>query len=244
MADPAIPLDGAFVASMPETYRRAFDAEAIEAHAQIVQRRGDRAAHVEIWSEQAERVTALCVVADDVPGLLSRISAALVAHELDVVGAQAYGRKRPDGRAEAVDLLWVRRLPTARGTVPPLRARDVERIADTLESLVRGKATFEQAVPFARAVRKSGGATRVRFEEDGALVTLTVEADDRPGLLLLLTQTLFKARVQVVASTVTTREGRVIDRFTLTELDGGKIRPLRLLEVQTAVLGAIDTRRA
>src|SRR5438552_10280819 len=97
----------AFTASMPASYRAMFDADAIEAHAAIVARRGGRTTHLEVWKELPERVVALCVVADDRPGLLSRISAALVAHDMDVVAAQAYGRGRSRTAREAVDLLWI-----------------------------------------------------------------------------------------------------------------------------------------
>src|SRR5258707_1195884 len=83
------------------------------------------------------------------------------------------------------------------------------------DALVRGRATFDGAVKFAQAVRASRETTRVRFDtdaDDGCTV-LTVEAVDRPGLLLLITRTLFRERVQIVGSHVTTREGRAADRF-------------------------------
>jgi [protein-PII] uridylyltransferase len=234
-----------FAASMPRAYRALFDGATIATHAAIVQRRGERAAHVEIWKELPERVVAIAVVADDRPGLLSRISAALVAHDLDVVAAQAYGRERPDGTREAVDFLWVRRFPTPRGAGAPVRERDVARVAETLDALVRGRASFDGAVRFVHAVRSSHEETRVRFERDASDggVVLTVEAVDRPGLLLLITRTLFRERVQIVGSHVTTREGRALDRFRLTELDGAPLRRARLLALQTAVLAAIEEAR-
>jgi [protein-PII] uridylyltransferase len=231
----------AFAASMPAAYRAMFDAEAIETHAAIVARRGARVTHVEVWKELPERVVALCVVADDRPGLLSRISAALVAHDMDVVAAQAYGRGRRTTR-EAVDFLWVRRFPGPNGTHPPIRGRDIERIAESLDALVRGRATFDGAVKFAQAVRASRETTRVRFDPDGedGCTVLTVEATDRPGLLLLITRTLFRERVQIVGSHVMTKDGRAVDRFRLTELDGAPLRRARLLGLQTAVLAAIE----
>jgi [protein-PII] uridylyltransferase len=232
----------AFASSMPASYRAMFDTEAIEAHAAIVARRNARTTHVEVWKELPERVVAICVVADDRPGLLSRISAALVAHDMDVVAAQAYGRGRSRAAREAVDFLWIRRFAGPSGTHPPIRGRDIERIGESLDALVRGRATFDGAVKFAQAVRASRESTRVRFEpdaEDGCTV-LTIEASDRPGLLLLITRTLFRERVQIVGSHVTTRDGRAVDRFRLTELDGAPLRRARLLGLQTAVLAAIE----
>jgi UTP:GlnB (protein PII) uridylyltransferase len=237
------PSVNAYVLSMPPAYRAAFDEWAIEAHAAIVRRRGSRAAHVEVWRELPERIVALCVVADDSLGLLSRICAALVAHDVDVVAAQAYGRHADDGRNEAVDFLWVRRMPSTSGVVAPLRARDIAAIGDTLEALVGGRATFELAVSFTRAVRAVSPSTRVRFErgEGGELPVLIVEALDHPGLLLTVTGALFRAGVQIVSSRVATEGERATDRFQLAELDGAPLDPQRQLEVQTAVLAAIES---
>ena len=52
---------------------------------------------------------ALCVVAEDRPGLLSAIAAALVSHKLDVITALVFSRVASGGDVEAVDFLWVRR---------------------------------------------------------------------------------------------------------------------------------------
>src|SRR3954454_9384275 len=96
-----------FVASMPASYREAFDDEAMAAHAAIVERRrrDASATRVELWRDLRERIVAICIVADDRPRLLSQISAPLLALEIDVVTAHAYCRARGDGTQEAVDLL-------------------------------------------------------------------------------------------------------------------------------------------
>ena len=117
-----------FIASMPLSYREAFDDEAMLAHAGIAARREASATRVEIWKDLPERVVAICIVAEDRPGLLSQISAALVAHEIDVVTAHAYCRARSNGTQEAIDLLWIRRVARANGSIGPIRARDVAAI--------------------------------------------------------------------------------------------------------------------
>ena len=68
---------------------------------------------------------------------------------------------------------------------------------------------------------------------------LLVEAVDRPGLLLVVSRTLFEARVQIVGSHVTTKEGHVLDRFQVTELDGAPLSGARQLTVQTALLASL-----
>jgi [protein-PII] uridylyltransferase len=237
--DPA----GVFRASMPERYRESFDGVAIREHAAIVARRADAPAHVEIWRRLPRGRAIACVVADDRPGLLSLISAALVVQSLDVVSAQAYTRAVPGSEsAEAVDFLWLRRdaeLPL------PIRSNDAVQIVEVLSGLISGKLTMETVMRRARQPSSppAGASTRVAFNEtaDASLSVLTVETFDRPGLLLAITLALFRARIQIVGSEASTTNGRVVDRFTLVELDGSPIQKHRRGAVQTAVLAAIDT---
>lgn len=221
----------AFVQSMPPAYRQSFDFEATRAHAGIVERRAGRGAHVEIWREHSPRLVAICVVAADKPGLLSSISAALVAHRIDVVSADAYCRTRDDGEIEAVDFLWIRRLPNARGSVAPVRAKDILALAGAIE-----RADLDSVEMPPPSVASPNASARVRFAGD----ELTVEAVDRPGLLLAVTQALFRSGVQIVALRATTEDGCAVDRFQLAEPNGQPLKNARLLELQCAVLGALD----
>ena len=243
----SFPLDptSAFRASMSERYRQAFDEAAIREHAAIVSRRGvgeQRAAHVEIWRQLPKGVSALCVVADDRPGLLSFICASLVLHKMDVLSAQVYTRRLPEGGGEAVDFLWVRRDAGADHAMPVLDA-DVERICDGLRQLITDEVSIESAVERARSTRSvpPGASTNVTFDEDDdeGLVVLTVETFDRPGLLLAITLALFRANVQIIASDAVSRAGRVVDRFSIVEVDGSPIRRSRRGVVQIEVLEAI-----
>jgi UTP:GlnB (protein PII) uridylyltransferase len=233
---------GEFEASMPAPYREAFDREAREIHAGIVSRREASATRVEIWRDLPERVIAICIVADDRPGLLSQISAALVALEIDVVTAHAYCRRRSDGVLEAIDFLWIRRVARANGSVGPIRARDVATIGEMVDALVRGNAKFDPAVHFARALRTAAASTRVRFDDgagDGTML-LTVEATDQPGLLLVVTKAIFRAGLQILALRATSEDGRAIDRFHLAELDGRPLVQARLLALQTEIFAALE----
>jgi UTP:GlnB (protein PII) uridylyltransferase len=231
-----------FLASMPTTYRDAFDSEDVEVHAGIVSRRAESATRVEIWKDLPERIVAICIVADDRPGLLSQISAALVALEIDVVTAHAYCRTRRDGTQEAVDLLWIRRMQRANGSIGPIRPRDVAGIGEMVDALVRGNVTFDPAVHFARALRTASATTRIRFDDgagDGTM-TLTVEATDQPGLLLVVTQAIFRAGLQILALRATSEQGRAIDRFHLAELDRKPLVQARLLALQAEIFTALE----
>ena len=95
----------AFVATMPARYRVLFDLRTAKRHAGACVRRGGRPAYAEVWRTLADSSAALCVVADDRPGLLSAVAAALVFHHLDVITALVFSRTTPSGTREAVDLV-------------------------------------------------------------------------------------------------------------------------------------------
>ncbi len=226
---------------MPAAYQDAFDDEEIELHAAIVERRGHDTSRVELWRELPDGVVALCCVADDRPGLLALLTGALVTHQLDVVDALVYCRARGPSHGEAreaVDFLWVRRAP-ANGLVPALDHTTVESVGELVRRLVEDRASVPPLPPPPRAPRAN---TLLRFERDArsGVTVLTIETSDRPRLLLALTQTIFRAKLQIVGLRATTREGRVIDRFEVAELDGSTLGAQRLLALQTLIFEVIE----
>ncbi len=77
--------------------------------------------HAAFVPSRHREVAELCVVAEDRPGLLARIAAAITAGRLEVLGAQVYSRtpgvvpaavrvgaRETEGVTEAVDIFWVR----------------------------------------------------------------------------------------------------------------------------------------
>jgi [protein-PII] uridylyltransferase len=229
-----------FYDSMPARYRALFDGAAAREHAAIVERRAQTPAHAEIWRRLPSGGAIVCVVADDRPGLLSFISAALVVHAMDVVAAQVFTRATPEG-PEAIDLFWLRR-DSAIGS--PVLASDASGIAGVLRALITRELTIDAITrqTGTRPTPAPGASTHVTFEEvdDTGLAVLSVETFDRPGLLLAITQALSRARVQIIASEAMTRDGQVVDRFTVVELDGAPLRPQRRGILRVEVLAAID----
>ena len=226
---------------MPESYQKNFDPEAMAVHAGIAERRPEQQISIGIFP--SSRVgTALCVVADDRPGLLATISAALVLSRLDVIEAEAYTRRRANTPDEAVDIFWVRHdPPELRGQ--PVGPEDVEALRNTLIGLLEGTLDRERvSEPPRPIVTPSAVETVVRFIEakDGSFATLEVETGDRSGLLLALAQALYHQRVQIVSSQVKTTGVRVYDRFSIVEFDGSPISASRRLQIQVAVLSAVD----
>jgi [protein-PII] uridylyltransferase len=235
-------LTPSFEASMPESYRRNFDATQMAFHAKLASSAASNAVRVGAFPSNRPG-TALCVIAPDRPGLLATISAALVIQRLDVIEAEAYTKRRPGLPDEAFDVFWVRHDPEERHA-DAVTADDIESLRSTLAGLLEGRVDRERASDpgLARPATPSSVETVVRFLEgnDGSFTTLEVETGDRTGLLLALAQALFQQNVQIVASQVKTNGTRVFDRFSIVELDGKPIGVPRRLEIQVAVLTAVD----
>ena len=234
----------AFVDSLPKAYGQKYEADVVVAHATAANQRGDAVA-VGLFGRAGN---GLCVIANDRPGLLSLIAASLVVCQLDVHHAEVYTRDLGGGRREAVDLFWVRKLDAPPGA--SLVLVDAERLQKTLTGFIDEKKDPRAAVERRIAEGAGPGPTgaidaTVRFVADptGGLATLEVETTDRSGLLFSLASALFSQHVQIVESEVHTVDNRVFDRFRLVEFDGTPISSARRLEIQVAVLNAMEPAR-
>ncbi len=152
---------------MPADYGRLYSAEEIAEHAAIVSRRRLEPAHAELWRPLPGGGAVLCVIADDHPGFLSTVSAVLYLHELDVVTAQIYCRKRTDGVSEAVDLFWVR--PNMQSTPHKIQADEIASVKRVLgELVVRQACPDPTRTPASGAAAARRGTARARVLRDAA----------------------------------------------------------------------------
>jgi [protein-PII] uridylyltransferase len=226
-----------FASSLPATYRSAFSRDAMIRHCQLSQRRRGALAEVARFDAGDTEGQALCVVADDRPGLLAGICEALLLTGLEVTMARAFTRKLATPPNEAIDLFWVR--PRVGRTLPDGDWVDRAR-ALLLQVLQDADFNWPAALAMPRKPSSYVGTT-VRFiDEDGSFSTLEVETGDRTGLLLAITLALTRNRVQIIGSLVNTRGALIFDRFQVRELDDSPIGAERRLEIQMAVLHAID----
>src|SRR5262245_26397279 len=83
---------------------------------------------------------------------------------------------------------------------------------------------------------------RVRLIDgpDGILAVLEIQTSGQPGLLQKLTEVLFALRVQIVRFESSVRGKQIDTRLYVVEFDGGRIDSTRRLQIQTAILGALD----
>jgi [protein-PII] uridylyltransferase len=230
----------AFTKSMPARYRVLFDPRAMRLHAAVSYRRRARFAHAELWRALPDGSGGLCIVADDRPGLLALISTALVSHRLDIITALVFSRDAGEGKREAVDLFWVRRADTHDTT--SIEPSEAESIGQVLSALLDGSMSVDALVPRAPSTPPPADAdTIVHFEEhdEDGLAVMTIDALDRPGMLLAISRALFTQRAQIVRSLVRTAHGRVHNRFELAEFDGSAITPERREAICAIVRGAV-----
>jgi len=230
-----------FSASMPARYRVLFDPRTTGKHAAVCFRRGKRPAYAEVWRTLADGSAALCVVADDRPGLLSAVAAALVSHRLDVITALVFSRIVPGGGSEAVDLVWVRRANA--DDKASIDDDEAASIGEVLSAILSGNVSVEQIASRTAAAPSSGGArVEVRFDEvdEDGLSALFVEAPDRPGILLAIALEVFQQGAQIVRSLVRTAGGRAYNNFELAEFSGAPLSAERREQIRAAVHAALS----
>jgi [protein-PII] uridylyltransferase len=233
----------ALLASLPERYLLANRPESIVQHAAAVGARGGRAAHVVRVPSRHPEAAELCIVADDRPGLLEGIAAALTANRLEVLSAEVYSH--PVGaEREALDLFWVRdRDGGVDGVaeVMPRLERDLEEVcagrvsgSDLLRTRTGSLSPWrERPTPEV--------PTEILFDNRGSPRHTIVEvyAKDRRGLLHRLARTIHELRLSIALSKINTEGTRVADVFYVSELDGSKVQPgARHQEIHDALLRA------
>jgi UTP:GlnB (protein PII) uridylyltransferase len=232
---------------MPPAYTQIFERRDVVEHSHIVGQRGQRRAHAEVWRELPGGTVIVCVVADDVPGLLSLVSAAFVSHHLDVTSAQIFCREGASG-VEAIDFFWLKR---ARPSMLPqqIDANEIQSVSRMLDELVgEEKQARNLAVQeLSRVAPELPVRPRV-FYDTRALrrgeIILNVVTPDRPGLLLAITHSFVRQGLEVVASEVRTDQGVASDRFTLRDAKGGALSANRLAEIQRLIIAALKTEAA
>lgn len=218
---------------MPPEYLQKHPHADVVRHARVSAARRAELVRVEVDSD-GDTGTVL-FVADDRAGLLARASSALAQTQLSIDDGEIWLRSTPTGRHETLGIFKVHAEDGR--AVDESRAEEIQEL---LAAFLEGRLSTPRGIAQAAA---PGSETRVRFVEsqDGALTVLEVETRDRSGLLSALASALFEKDVQIVEAQVRTRNGEVHDRFSVVELDGSPIDSSRRLDIQVAVLTAVDT---
>jgi [protein-PII] uridylyltransferase len=235
----------ALLASLPERYLLANRPESIVQHARAVSARGPRPVHVVRVPSRHPEAAELCIVADDRPGLLESIAAALTANRLEVLSAEVYSH--PVGaEREALDLFWVRdRDGGVDGVIDAM-----PRLERDLDEVCSGRTTASELLRMRtgslspwRERPSPDVPTEILFDNRGSPRHTIVEvyAKDRRGLLHRLARALYELRLSITLSKINTEGARVADVFYVAELDGSKVAPgARHQEIHDALLKAVS----
>ncbi len=226
---------GAFLATMPDRYLLANAPEAICAHANVALERSLTGSSVRasLVPSRHPEVSEICVIAEDAPGLLARIAAAITASRLEVLGAQVYSRTihgagRAKAQTEAVDLFWVRDVRTGAAGV----AQAMPRLLHDLDRVCPGEVDADELLH-----ERVGGGSRWRERPSPAVLSevvvddrasprhtvVEVFAKDRPGLLYSLARAFRGLGLSISLSKINTEGTKVADVFYVNELDGSKV---------------------
>jgi [protein-PII] uridylyltransferase len=236
---------GRHLASLPERYLRATNAEHVERHFRLASGRGDAALALD-WRDLASgHGTELTVVADDRPGLFADIAGTLTANGVDILSVDLFSRA--DG--VVIDTFRVAEQTDHQPIRPERRAR----VEAALPEAVRGSLDVAAAVERWRArtpvkvLRAWGRAARppsVRFDNEGAAVATVIEvrAQDRPGLAWTIAATLAALGMDISFAKVATAKALALDVFYVTDGRGQKLESESLPRVEAALLAALAER--
>jgi [protein-PII] uridylyltransferase len=216
----------------------------IASHLGAIRRLQDREVVIETGFNVQLGTCEYVVVAhnDLIPGLFSKIAGVMAAGGLQILDAQIVTRK--DG--VVVDTFQVAD-PDYQGA-PPADRR--ESICLTITEVLTGRQTLEAVTR--RGARLSMGRAfpahrqpaevRIDNETSDRFTILDVFADDRQGLLYVITNAIFRLGLSIHASRISTRLDQVADVFYVTDAEGEKIEETARLEsIRTEILGEIET---
>lgn len=227
---------------LPERYLYANAPEAIVKQLNLIWMAQNKNAYVRVIDE-SEPYVEICVVADDVPGLLSSIAAALVAAKIKVVGAQIYSWQPLEGKRRALDLFWVR---AGREVATALRSLPV--LEKHLSSILAGKQDARKLVlSHAANVRWTGRpAPSVQTEitidnRSGSRHTLVeVITQDRRDLLFWLSTAIHEADATIDLAKINTEGECVADVFYVCNRAGEKLNEKQVERVQRRVSSVLS----
>ncbi len=177
------------------------------------------------------------VTFDDLtPGIFSKIAGVLAAKGLDILDAQIVTRE--DGIV--VDTFMVHDLDFT--GEPPVERR--QSIGRTIVRILQGEDTVEHLMEQSRrlltvrALPAGRQPTEVQTDNETSdrFTVIDIFADDRLGLLYVMTRTMFDLGLSVHAARISTRLDQVADVFYVTERGGGKVAEGARLDTIRATL--------
>lgn len=217
----------AFLREMPDRYLLANTAEGARFHAAHAERGDAPAAVAAVASGVGEGTFELMVVADDRPGVLADLAAALAVSRFGVDAAQLYTRTRADGRREAFDLFHINHASLGVGVD---LQHELAQLKDTIEAVLGGELSARELigrVPKRPSWERTGPRIKTEVNVDNSAssryTVVEVYTRDRASLLFTIADTLRGAGLSIASAKVSTQGDRVADIFYVELQQGGRL---------------------
>jgi [protein-PII] uridylyltransferase len=178
---------------------------------------------------------------DLTPGIFSKIAGVMAGSGLQILDAQIL--TRADGIV--VDTFQVTD-PDYQGE-PPVERRQT--VGDRISAVLKGWEHVDDVLRrgarlrLTRPLPKAPEATEVRIDNEtsDSCTIVDVFADDRQGLLHVITNAIFQLGLSIHAARISTRLDQVADVFYVTDPSGAKVRDhVQLERVRTVIEQAIE----
>jgi [protein-PII] uridylyltransferase len=248
--DPEAPAIQAMFASLPQRYFMENSVVRIANHVRLMRgRKGP--CEMQVTHQLRRGYSELVVIADDMPGLLAKITGVLFANRIDILDAAIYSREPqgPGEKGEALDIFRVRRPPDGAVTdevrLQAIR-RDLQAVLEgslTVERLVAsrpvGPSLYERAKP-------EVPPTEVKMVNDISpdFTVIDIFTEDKPGVLYNIARTLHEQSLDIHRSKVGVEADRVADIFYVRDKATNQkiLDPRRLEEIAQALQRALPVK--
>ena len=227
----------------PERYVYGTGGDRIAAHLTAVRRlhRGDVVIETDFNRELGVCEYSVITHDDLTPGIFSKIAGVMAGSGLQILDAQIL--TRADGII--VDTFQVTD-PDYQGE-PPIERRQT--VGDRIAAVLKGWEHVDDVLrrgarlKLTKPLPKAPEATEVRIDNEtsDSCTIIDVFADDRQGLLHVITNAIFQLGLSIHAARISTRLDQVADVFYVTDQAGRKVRDHTQLErVRTGIEQAIE----
>lgn len=239
------------LSQFPERYVYGTLSSRIAAHLAALRRLhvGDVLVESEYNGELGTCEYAVITHNDVTPGIFSKIAGVMAGSGLQILDAQIL--TRADGIV--VDTFQVTD-PDYQGPPP---AERLQTVGDRIASVLKGWEHVDDVLrrgarlKLTRSLPKAREATEVRIDNEtsDAYTIIDVFADDRQGLLYVITNAIFQLGFSIHAARISTRLDQVADVFYVTDARGkklsdhGQLERLRM-EVEKAIENFLEAKAA
>lgn len=226
----------AFVEGFPKRYLRTYSAQNVVHHAELARRLGSSPVQLEL--ERGRHWFELTLVTRDQPRLFASVSGVLAAWGMNIVKANAFSNQA----GTVVDTFYF----TDQFRTLELNLPEWERFQRNITEVLLGKADLARMLqdrvrPDKTAEVKVKVTTRIDFYNEWSPATTLMEvvAQDRPGLLHLISSQLADENCNIEIALIDTEGPVAIDVFYLTS-SGAKLDAEEQHRVKRRILAALQ----